>query len=182
MSVIITKEDLMAYAEVDYIIHHMNEKYEAKLPKNLVSFFSSIKDPNHKVDINPFKPLQNQGLQKYTLEIIALLHVKYWCENPQRKEELLQKMKENQERFEEKIKEQFSTENLFSGNQSQNRQEDEMVKAFSKYTNHPENELENLEPKEEKQEEELSQNMKMKQSVFKKIQTWFVKIFKKSTD
>ena len=27
MSVVITREDIIAYAEVDYIINHMNEKY-----------------------------------------------------------------------------------------------------------------------------------------------------------
>lgn len=35
MSVIITLEDIQAYAEVDYIIHHMNEKYIEKIPKKI---------------------------------------------------------------------------------------------------------------------------------------------------
>ena len=36
MSVVITREDIISYAEVDYIIHHMNEKYINKLPEKLV--------------------------------------------------------------------------------------------------------------------------------------------------
>ena len=71
MSVVITREDLIAYAEVDYIIHHMNEKYIEKIPEKLRAFFSHIKDPMHKVYINPYQPLQSQGLKQYTLEIIA---------------------------------------------------------------------------------------------------------------
>ena len=35
MGVIITREDIMAYAEVDYIIHHMNERYLEMLPPKL---------------------------------------------------------------------------------------------------------------------------------------------------
>lgn len=114
MSVVITLEDIQAYAEVDYIIHHMNEKYIEKVPEKLLEFFSSIKDPNYEVYVDPRKPLQSQGLKKYTLEVIAILHVKYWCENEERKAELLAKMQENQEKFEEQLREQFSVDKLFA--------------------------------------------------------------------
>lgn len=114
MSVVITLEDIQAYAEVDYIIHHMNEKYIEKVPEKLLEFFSSIKDPNYEVYVDPRKPLQSQGLKKYTLEVIAILHVKYWCENEERKAELLTKMQENQEKFEEQLREQFSVDKLFA--------------------------------------------------------------------
>lgn len=114
MSVIITLEDIQAYAEVDYIIHHMNEKYIEKIPKKLLDFFSNIKDPNYEVYVDPHRPLQSQGLKKYTLEVIAILHVKYWCENEERKAELIAKMQENQDKFEEQLREQFSVEKLFN--------------------------------------------------------------------
>ena len=78
MSVIITREDIMAYAEVDYIIHHMNEKYIKKVPEKLLDFFNKIKDPEYIVHVDPRVPLQNQNLKKYTLELIALIHLKYW--------------------------------------------------------------------------------------------------------
>lgn len=114
MSVVITLEDIQAYAEVDYIIHHMNEKYIEKVPEKLLEFFSRIKDPNYELYVDPRKPLQSQGLKKYTLEVIAILHVKYWCENEERKAELLTKMQENQEKFEEQLREQFSVDKLFA--------------------------------------------------------------------
>ena len=67
MSVVITLEDIQAYAEVDYIIHHMNERYIEKIPPKMLEFFKSYKDPNHEIHINPYVPLQNQGLKRYTL-------------------------------------------------------------------------------------------------------------------
>lgn len=137
MSVVITREDLVAYAEVDYVIKHMNERYIAKLPQNLLNFFETMKDPEHEIYINPHKPLQEQGLKKYALEIIALLHVKYWCENQERKEELLEKMRENQEKFEAQLREKFSTDNLFQKpneiHSDKTDNEDPMVTAYSKY-------------------------------------------------
>jgi hypothetical protein len=114
MSVVITLEDIQAYAEVDYIIHHMNERYIEKVPTKLLDFFNSVKDPTYEVYVDPHIPLQNQGLKKYTLEILAILHVKYWCENEGRKAELLAKMQANQDKFEAQLKEKFSVENLFN--------------------------------------------------------------------
>lgn len=113
MSVVITIDDIRAYAEVDYIINHMNQKYIDKVPQRMKEFFSSLKDPNYVVKINPYVPLQNQGLQRYTLEIIALLHLKYWCEDEERKKELYDIMLKNQRRLEEQMREKYGVEKLF---------------------------------------------------------------------
>lgn len=113
MSVVITLEDIQAYAEVDYIIHHMNQRYIDKVPPKMIEFFESYKDPNHEIHINPYVPLQNQGLKRYTLEIIALLHLKYWCEDEKRKQELYNIMLSNQHKLEEQMREKYSVEKLF---------------------------------------------------------------------
>ena len=114
MGVVITREDIIAYAEVDYIINHMNEKYSSMVPESIRTFFATIKEPGYDVDIDPRKPLANQGLRQYTLEIIALLHLKYWCQDEERKQELYNRMKENQLRIEGKISEQYGIDKLFS--------------------------------------------------------------------
>lgn len=116
MSVVITRDDIMAYAEVDYIIHHMNEKYIKKIPEKLLNFFSTIKDPEHKVYVDPRVPLQNQNLKKYTLELIALLHLKYWCEDEERRKELYTKMVENQQKLDEQMREKYNIDNMFDLN------------------------------------------------------------------
>ena len=113
MSVVITLDDIRAYAEVDYIIGHMNEKYRQKVPEKILNFFHDYKDPNHEVKVNPYVPLQKQGLKRYTLEILALFHLKYWCENEERKKELYGLMLENQERLENQMREKYSVEKLF---------------------------------------------------------------------
>ncbi len=113
MGVVITIDDIRAYAEVDYIINHMNEKYIEKVPKKILNFFSELKDPNYEVEVNPYIPLQKQGLKRYTLEIIALLHLKYWCEDEERKKELYGIMLRNQEKLEEQMRDKYSVEKLF---------------------------------------------------------------------
>ena len=113
MSVVITLDDIRAYAEVDYIISHMNEKYREKVPEKMLNFFHDYKDPNHEVKVDPYVPLQKQGLKRYTLEILALFHLKYWCEDEERKKELYGIMLENQERLESQMREKYSVEKLF---------------------------------------------------------------------
>lgn len=113
MGVVITIDDIRAYAEVDYIINHMNEKYIEKVPKKILNFFSELKDPNYELKVNPYIPLQKQGLKRYTLEIIALLHLKYWCEDEERKKELYGIMLRNQEKLEEQMRDKYSVEKLF---------------------------------------------------------------------
>lgn len=113
MSVVITLDDIRAYAEVDYIINHMNEKYREKVPQKMLDFFHNYKDPNYEVKVNPYIPLQKQGLQIYALEILALLHLKYWCEDEERKKELYGLMLANQEKLEDQMREKYNVEKLF---------------------------------------------------------------------
>ena len=126
MGIVITREDIMAYAEVDYIIHHMNEKYVNKVPEKLLNFFATIKDPEYVVNINPRVPLQNQNLKKYTLELIALLHLKYWCEDEERRKMLYEKMLENQRKLDEQMQEKYDIDNMFDMNSAKvvNSEED----------------------------------------------------------
>lgn len=186
MSTVITREDLKAYAEVDYIIKHMNEKYYAKIPKNLLMFFEQIKDPDYKVYVNPHKPLQEQGLTEYALEIIALLHIKYWCENQAKQEELLQRMKENEEKFEAQLREKFRTEKLFSNAKSSEAepQPDKMVTAYSKYMDdNPDiQDYTDLRIETENSESLTENKPQKKNSIFKRIHLFFTKIFRKSAE
>ena len=113
MSVVITLDDIRAYAEVDYIINHMNEKYRDRVPEKMLAFFHDYKDPNYEVHVDPYVPLQKQGLKRYTLEILALFHLKYWCDDEERKKELYGLMLQNQERLEKQMREKYSVEKLF---------------------------------------------------------------------
>lgn len=196
MSVVITLEDIQAYAEVDYIINHMNQKYKEKVPPKMLAFFSELKDSNHVVKINPYVPLQNQGLKRYTLEIIALLHLKYWCEDEERKKELYNIMLRNQEKLEEQMRDRYSVEKLFdntsetaSENDKDTEKEDftkpRVVQRYSQYTqdntdiqdytDHVEVSNNQEESKELISENKLEVAKNIFQKIFAKIQSIFKK-------
>ena len=113
MNTIITIEDVRAYSEVDYIIHHMNKKYIDMVPKKLLKFFSEMKDPNYVVKVDPYVPLQKQSLSNYALELLALMHLKYWCEDENRKKELYDIMLSNESTLLEKMYEKQNVDTIF---------------------------------------------------------------------
>lgn len=183
MSVVITREDIIAYAEVDYIIHHMNERYINKLPETLIIFFNELKDPEHEVHIDPYKPLQSQGLKKYTLEIIALLHLKYWCENEERKKQLYDLMLRNQQKLEEQMKEKFSIDNLFDNNSVKIvKEETDLEEDLSKprKIQYGTNEFENSAESKEYEEEKLPEKVKENENIFLKIKKSIFNLFHKN--
>lgn len=184
MGVIITREDIRAYAEVDYIIHHMNERYLEMLPSKLRTFFEEMKDPEYEVYVDPRKPLQSQNLQQYTLEIIALLHLKYWCEDEERKKELYNRMETNQVKFEEKLRERFNAENIFDEDEEKSVIQEDLSKPKKVQTIEIKNENKNEEIISENKEEKIENNKKEiakkeKENIFKKIAKKIKGIFSK---
>ena len=55
-------------------------------------------------------------MKKYTLELIALLHLKYWCEDEERRRELYNKMVENQRKLDDQMRAKYNVDNLFELN------------------------------------------------------------------
>lgn len=105
-------EDRQAYAEVDFIIHNMNEKYINMLPKKMLDFFKEAKDPNYEVLIDPQKPLYNQSLKDYTFDLLNILNLNYWCKDEDRKKEILNMLSATsaKPKFEEQMKSDLFTE------------------------------------------------------------------------
>ena len=194
MGVVITRDDIRAYAEVNYIINHMNEKYREKVPEKLKTFFNEYKDPTVEIKINPYVPLQNQGLQRYTLEIIALLHLKYWCENEERKQELYDIMLRNQEKLEEQMRDRYSVEKLFDNasatvvkEESDLEEEKEdfskprVVQRYSQYAenNDIQDYTDHVENSQKTEESNLALENQVNKSFFQKLKEKFFSFFGK---
>ena len=99
----ISLDDRIAIAEVDYIIHHMNEIYLNKIPQKVRDYITILKKRNIEIYVDPKIPLEKQGLKEFTLYFLMILNLKYWC-NDQRKNDILAIMEENQKKYDEKIK------------------------------------------------------------------------------
>ncbi len=112
MNETVNLEDRQAYAEVDFIIHNMNEKYINMLPKKMLNFFKEAKDPDYVVQIDLKKPLYNQSLKDYTFDLLNILNLNYWCKDEEKKKEILNMLSTSsaEPKFEEQMKSNLFTE------------------------------------------------------------------------
>ena len=92
----IGRDDRIAYAEVYYIIHNMNEAYLEKIPTKLVEFFDEVREPNYEVKIDSKLPLFKNDLKDYTYDILNVINLNYWATDLATKEKLLEILKESE--------------------------------------------------------------------------------------
>ena len=109
-----SKDDRVAIAEVDYIIHHMNEKYINKIPQKILDYITILKKRNVEIYVDPKLPLENQGLKEFTLYFLMILNLRYWC-NDERRKEILAMMENNQKEIDDRVNSIFEQANSMSG-------------------------------------------------------------------
>lgn len=128
------KNIMIAYTEVDQILNLMDEQFQKKIPDKLRKLISENKLNDYNVIINPNIPLKEQRISKKALSILAVLNYNYWCVGENKKEELIQKYKNNEINKQEKLKAQYNHDNLFNNRNLNNNIniEDKQLKVYDK--------------------------------------------------
>ena len=75
-----------AFADIDYIITHLDEETSKKIPNCIKIFFAKNKDKNYQSKISLSKPLSEQELSPDTEKLIAFLTYGYIYDNAEKKE------------------------------------------------------------------------------------------------
>lgn len=114
----ISVEQKQAYAEIDNFLGLLDEETRNKVPEQLRKIFKEEKAYNYnkKIDVN--KPISEQNLKDETLAIIALLNLKYWCNDENEKKRLKEIYSKNEEKYQEILREKYNTDNLFKNRDS----------------------------------------------------------------
>ncbi len=118
-----------AYAEIDNFIELLDEYNKNKIPKKLREFFKKEKDETYKKDINPNIAIKDQNLKEETLALIAILNLKYWCEDEEEKQRLKKIYAENEERYQQKLREKYNSNNIFK--KKQQTTENEKIENYN---------------------------------------------------
>ena len=92
----------IAYAELDEFIELLDKEDRNKIPSKLRGFFKEEKDKNYFKNISTEIPIEEQNLKEETLALIALLYLKYICEDEDEKQNLRQIYEENEKNIESK--------------------------------------------------------------------------------
>ncbi|MGE5472609.1 MAG: hypothetical protein ACM3UU_00100 [Ignavibacteriales bacterium] len=88
-----------AYSEIDAFLKILDDYTVNKIPPKLREFFEREKDKNYVKEISTDIPISEQNLKKETLAIIALLNLKYWCDDEEEKVRLKKIYAENEKTY-----------------------------------------------------------------------------------
>lgn len=109
----------IAYAEVIEILDNMKCEDRNKVPKKIYNFFLENSDKNYVEHLNKTVSLCEQEIQEDTKEILAILLMNYWCDTEEKKNNLLEKFRENEIRYQEELREKYNPDNIFKNNKKQ---------------------------------------------------------------
>lgn len=110
-----TKE---TYSEICEFLGLIGNKYVNKIPSKLLQLFEENQSNDYIPHINPSIPITEQSLNEDTLVIIAVLNLKYWCDDEDEINRLKEIYKSNERIYQEKLKEQFNPNNIFKDKQN----------------------------------------------------------------
>lgn len=105
-----TKE---TYSELYQILNLLGNEYIDKLPKSLFNMLEEKRDINYNPQYTDDIPLDKQNIKKETISIIALLHLNYWCENENEKLELKKILKNNEDRYQQELRNKYNPDDIF---------------------------------------------------------------------
>ena len=102
-----------AYAEVDNFIECLDLYDKNKIPESIRKYFKKEKSKNYNKIIDVNKPIKDQNLKDETLAIIAMLNLKYWCDDEEEKKRLMTIYSENEKKYQNELKEKYDIEKIF---------------------------------------------------------------------
>ena len=115
----ITKSTRIAYAEIDSFIELLPRAEKEKIPSKLKQYFKDEKDKETPKKLSMDIPIEKQNLQEETWNLIAMVYLKYLCEDEKEKKELEQIYDENEKKYREEMKEKYNPEKIFKEREKQ---------------------------------------------------------------
>ena len=127
-----TNIDIQAFSEVKCILDFLPIHYTEKLPKKLLNIINSLYDEKFKIKINPNIELKKQNFTEDTKNIIAVLKYNYWCKNDEEKENLARMFKENEDKYQEDLREKYNPDNIFKNRKNKDTESNNLPVVIKK--------------------------------------------------
>ena len=112
------------YSEIDEFLELLDEKTKNEVPAKLREFFKKEKDNDYHKEIDPNISIKEQNLKKETLALIALLNLEYWCKDEKEKERLKKIYANNENKYQEELREKYNPDNIFKNANTEAIKED----------------------------------------------------------
>ncbi len=126
------KKNKEMYSEVYGMLKALGEEFIQKIPPKLLDIIKNNRLEGYEPIYTFEKSLLEQNLKRESIAMLALLHLNYWCETEEQKNELNAILEKNEKEYKEKMREQYSSQNMFAkineAREKQRIQEEEMKK------------------------------------------------------
>ena len=101
------------YSEVYEILNILGYSFISKLPNSLYNMIKEKRDIYYEPKYNKEKSFSEQSVKKETISILALLHLNYWCENEKEKTDLNNLFKQNEDKYQEELRQKYNPDKIF---------------------------------------------------------------------
>ena len=105
-----------ASVEVLDILEHMNANDLARVSKKFINFLKENASKEYKCNLDYSKKVNDMELKQETRGLLALMYEKYWCPE-EKKQELRKKFFENEQKYQEDLREKYNPDNIFNKKQ-----------------------------------------------------------------
>lgn len=110
----LTKEDTYAFAELLELISFLDEESKNKIPQKLISIFEANALKTYENHLSPELPLEEQNISEKTISYLGVICLNYWCNSEEEKQDLINKVRENDIRKEKELQEKYSYDKMFN--------------------------------------------------------------------
>lgn len=117
------------YSEIDAFLDIIPESERNKIPNKLRIMFKEEKLHEYNPKYNTSKPIEKQNMQRETVAMIGLLHLNYWCKTEEEKQELRNIFVENENKYEQELREKHNPDNIFK-NRKYNTENSKLNEIF----------------------------------------------------
>lgn len=112
-----------AAVEVLEILKNTNREDVEKIPENFIQHLNDISSKTYKPTIDFSKPIEKMNLREKTIDILAIICSKYWCDGI-KKIEFINRLDINDEIKQEKLNENYDSSKLFKNIKTINTEEE----------------------------------------------------------
>ena len=102
-----------AMAEVIYYLKGIKQEDIDKIPKKLMQYLNKNASKDYICDFDYNKPLKELNLLDETRGIIGMICYDYWCTAEEQKEQYLNKLRQNEQKYQKILHEKYNPDNLF---------------------------------------------------------------------
>lgn len=106
-----------ALVEVLEVLDNTDADLVNKIPKKFMEFMKNNASRMYKKEVNDNQNLNDLTLKEKTKDILTMIYRNYWCTLEQRSD-LDKILDENEEKYQEQLREKYNPDNLFKKNTS----------------------------------------------------------------